>query len=319
MTTAGADARSDSDTATALSRPIGPWVWLGIGAASALIGLLPWFITGLRLPLQNLWGTAALPEQMPIGLLPFSQYSITLIAALLVVGAAAAGIVARSARARLGRRGFVVLAAGVLGVQLIAIAQTTVAVGGGLRPGTDSTVYLLAMVVVAGASFAVAALVLVLIGRMPRAGALIGLSIAAVAAGWWINALVAPSPGLVSPTQITVLGLLQWLPAILCGVAIAWCGVNTVGRVLAALTAIAAMVIGPAFGTAVSAAAGTRVLARRPAEMLDYAAAVFQQVLLTPELTLRPLIATLVVAGLGLTLLAIRRRGRRSAPPTPQP
>lgn len=315
MTTAGADHDSELATAAALPRPLNPWVWFGVGIAAAALGLLPWLVTGLRLPLQNLWGTATAPQDMPLVLLPFSQYSITLVAGLLVVGAAIAGLVTRSTRPRQGRRGFAALTAGLFGTQLIAVVQTTAVVGGGLRPGTESTIYLVAVVAVAVASIAVGGLVFVLIGRMPRAGALIGLSLAAVAVSWWSAALIVPQPGLVSPAQTTMLGLLQWLPAILCGVAIAWCGVNTVGRVGAALTALAAIVIGPAVATAVTAAAGTRVLARHPGEMLDYAAAVFRQVLVTPELTLRPLISTVVVAVLGLALQTLRRRQPGAAEP----
>ena len=314
MTTAGAGPSSELATAAALPRPLNPWVWLGIGMAAASVGLLPWLVTGLRLPLQNLWGTTTAPQDMPLVLLPFSQYSITLVAGLLVVGAAIAGLVARSTRPRQGHRGFAALTAGVFGTQLIAVVQTTAVVGGGLRPGTESTIYLVAVVAVALTSVAVGGLVFVLIGTMPRAGALIGLSLAAVAVGWWGAALIVPQPGLVSPAQTTMLGLLQWLPAILCGVAIAWCGVNTAGRVGAALTAVAAVVIGPAVAPAVSAAAGTRVRARYPGEMLDYAAAVFRQVLVTPELTLRPLIAAIVVAGLGLALQTLRRRPAGSTP-----
>lgn len=37
----------------------------------------------------------------------------------------------------------------------------------------------------------------------------------------------------VTATQITLPGLLQSVPAILCGVAIAWCGITTVGRMVA--------------------------------------------------------------------------------------
>ncbi|WP_146215847.1 hypothetical protein [Cryobacterium arcticum] len=308
MTVTGANELPDAGQTTSLPRPLGVWLWLGIGAGSAVVGLLPWIITGMRLPLQNLWDAATLPEQMPIGLLPFSQYAITLIAGILVIGAAIAGVVGRSFRDRLGRHGFATLAAGVFGAQLIAIVQTAVVVGAGLRPGTESTIYLAAVVAVAAASVVVGAVVFVLIARTSRPGALIGLSLAAVAAGWWVDALIAPSAGLVTPLQTTLLGLAQWLPAILCGVAIAWCGIHSVGRIIAALVALTAVVIGPALATAVTAAAGTRVLARYPAEMLDYGAQVFQQVLVTPELTLRPLLTTLVVAAAGLALLAVRRR-----------
>lgn len=37
----------------------------------------------------------------------------------------------------------------------------------------------------------------------------------------------------VTGTQITLPGLLQSVPAFLCGVAIAWCGINVVGRIVA--------------------------------------------------------------------------------------
>jgi hypothetical protein len=310
MTVAGANEQSDLDRAEPLPRPIGPWMWLGIGVAAAVLGLLPWIIRGLRLPLQNLWDTSTLPEQMPFALLPFSQYYITLIAGILVVGAAIAGLVARSTRARQGRRGMLALTAGVLGAQVIAVVQTTVVVAGGLSSDTAARIYLLAVVAVAVVSLAVGALVFFLIARTPRPGALIGMSLAAVAVGWWVDALVVPNPGIVGPVQMTLLGLMQWLPAILVGVAIAWCGIRTVGRVAAALTALAAVVIGPALATAVTAAAGTRVLARYPAEMLDYGLQVFEQVLGTPELTLRPLVTVLVVAAAGLVLTAVLRRRR---------
>ena len=56
------------------------------GAGSAVVGLLPWMITGMRLPLQNLWASDTLPKSMPVALLPLSNYAVTLIAGLLVTG-----------------------------------------------------------------------------------------------------------------------------------------------------------------------------------------------------------------------------------------
>lgn len=308
MVGVGVDGDSEVGTVEPVARPIGDWSWFGIGVAAAVVGLLPWIITGMRLPLQNLWAADTLPAEMPFVLLPFSQYSVTLIAAIMVVGAAIAGGVARVTRSRQGSRGFRALSAGVLGAQAVAMLQTAAVVADGLRPGSDSTFYLVAVIAVAAASIVVGALVLVLIARMPRAGALIGLSLAVVAVGWWLNALVVPSPGLVTEVQTTLLGLLQWLPAILCGIAIAWCGINTVGRGVAALTAMAALVIGPAFGTAVAMSAGSRVLLPYPLEMLDVGRQVFVQALTTPALTLRPIVTTLIVAIAGLVLAAVLRR-----------
>ena len=313
MTAAGAGGQVNVDeqgtgTVASTPRPISAWAWFGIGVASALVGLLPWIITGLRLPLQNLWATDALPEQMPIVLLPFSQYAVTLVAGILVIGAATAGLVARSTRARQGRRGFVALTIGVFTAQLIAIVQTSLVVQQGVLPGRESSFYLVAVVAVAVTSFLVGVLVFAMIARMPRAGALIGLTLAAIAVGWWAGALILPDPVFVTDAQSTLLGLLRWLPAILCGIAIAWCGVATIGRILAVITALAAIVIGPAFATAVTSAAGTRVLARYPAEMLDYGLQVFQSALTTPALTLRPLLTAIIVATVLLVLQALRRR-----------
>ena len=313
MTAAGADGQVNVDgqgtgAVASTARPLSAWAWFGIGVASALVGLLPWIITGLRLPLQNLWATDALPDQMPIVLLPFSQYAVTLVAGILVIGAATAGLVARSTRARQGRRGFVALTIGVFTAQLIAIVQTSLVVQQGVLPGRESSFYLVAVVAVAVTSFLVGVLVFAMIARMPRAGALIGLTLAAIAVGWWAGALILPDPVFVTDAQSTLLGLLRWLPAILCGVAIAWCGVATIGRILAVITALAAIVIGPAFATAVTSAAGTRVLARYPAEMLDYGLQVFQSALTTPALTLRPLLTAIIVAIVLFVLQALRRR-----------
>lgn len=82
---------------------------------------------------------------------------------------------------------------------------------------------------------------------------------------------------------------------------------------IAAVVAVAAVVIGPAFATAVSSAAGTRILARYPSEMVEYGVQVFQLALGTPALTLRPIVTAIVVASAGLVLKAVLRRHRMSS------
>jgi hypothetical protein len=69
-------------------------------------------------------------------------------------------------------------------------------------------------------------------------------------------------------------------------------------------------VVGAAFATAVTSAAGSWALARQPAEMLDYGVQVFGQALFTPALTLRPIVATLIIAAVGLVVAAVLRRRR---------
>ncbi|MFC0681724.1 hypothetical protein ACFFGH_28165 [Lysobacter korlensis] len=270
-------------------------VCLGIGAAAALIGLLPWLLTGMRLPLQNLWATVAPPEAMPIALLPLSQYSTTLIPGLLITGAGIAGLVARGIRHRLPRRGILGIALGVVLVYAIAGVQAWLVVAGGLERSDAARFYLNALVAVAIVSIALALAVLLLISRAPVPGATIGLSAAALAAGISLNSLLGQletGPGSIS---WVLLGLAQWVPAVLVGTAIGWCGVRTAGRIVAVLVSVLALWIGAAAITAVSAATGTRILLQYPLEMLDYGFAVFRMAVGMPELVVPPLIAAVVV------------------------
>ncbi|MFE5670156.1 hypothetical protein ACFQ58_00975 [Agromyces sp. NPDC056523] len=308
------DTRIDE---TAPPRRIPWWVCLLVGIASAAIGLLPWLITGMRLPLQNLWATETLPEDMPVVLLPFSQYALTLIVAVIVTGAAVAGIAARAMGRRRPRFGAVLALVGLLAVQVIAVVQTSTVVASGLERRWESDLYLAALVGLAALSTLVGVLVMLLVAAAPRAGAVIGLSIAAVASVSWFTGLIVPF-GSVQPTGLSpLLDLIRWIPPILVGAAIAWGGVNTVGRVIAALFGLVLLWIGPALITAVTMAAGSRALASDPPEMVQYALEVFRMALTTPSLVIPPLVVAVVVAAVGLVGRAVLRRSRRtdSTPP----
>lgn len=296
--------------ADATPRPLPWWACLLIGIASALAGMLPWLITGMRLPLQNLWATETLPADMPIALLPFNQYALTLIVSILVTGAAIAGIVARAVRARRPRFGVAAVLSGVLLVQVVAVVQTTIVVEGGLQERAESTLYLAALVALAALSVLIGVLVLLLVAAAPRAGAVVGLSIAAVLSVSWLTGLIVPF-GSVQATELAwLLNLLRWIPPILIGAAIAWAGVNTVGRVFAAAFGLLVLWIAPALITAVVNAAGSRVLARDPQLMAEYAVDVFGMALTMPELALPPLILAVVVAAIGLVGRAVLKRSR---------
>lgn len=291
------------------------WLPPLLGVAAAIAGLLPWLVTGMRLPLQNLWATETLPEHMPIVLLPFSQYALTRIAALLVTGAAAAAIVARATSRRRPRGGVIAIFVGLLATQVIAAAQTATVVREGLDDRGASDLYFAAVLAVVVLAIIVGAAVFWLVATAPRAGALIGLSIAAILFGSWINGLLAPFGTQPAEAIGAVLDLTRWVPAILVGIAIAWCGLGTVGRVIAAVVSLLLLWIGPAIMTGVTNAAGSRVLASAPAEMLDYAARVTGSALFSPGLALPPIIVAVVVAGVGLVTRAILRHGTRGVSP----
>ena len=302
-------------------KPLGSLVFLALGAASAIIGLLPWLIYGMRLPLQNLWASATTPAEMPIALLPLSQYSVVLEVALLVIGSAVAGVVGRAVPARHPGGALAALVGGVLVIQLIVAVQSIVTVFRGLSRGSASTFYLAALVGATIVAILLGMGVLALIARAPKAGALIGLSVAAIAFGSWLSGIFFPISAIATSSPLTAaLGeVVRFAPAVLIGLAIAWCGITTAGRVaigrlIAAVASLLLLWVGPTLVTAVSAAVGSRVLAHYPGEMVEYGVQVFRSALGLPELWLTTLALAIVVAAVGL--VAVRTIGTRANAPT---
>lgn len=288
---------------------VGPVLYLLVGVASAILGLLPWLITGMRLPLQNLWALNTLPAEMPVALLPFSQYQLTVIVGVIVTGSAIAGVVARATRAQHPRFALMAIVVGVVAVQAIATVQTAVTLSNGLRNTTVADIYLAALVAGTVATILLGLAVLLLIALAPSAGAVIAISIAAIVFTDWLNALVHPVGVVATAPAMALLGGTRWVPAVIVGLAVVWCGLGTIGRVLAAMTGLLVLWIGPALGTAVTSAAGSRVLAANPAEMVDYGRQVFVSALGSPGGSLSLLIAAVIVMILGLAVRwAIRRR-----------
>ena len=303
-------------TPAVVAKKVPLWACGLLGAAAALVGLLPWLATGMRLPIQNLWAVETSPEAMPIVLLPFSQYSLSHVFGLIVTGSAVAGIVARATRPRLSRGGFALLFAGALVVQIAATVQTAVVVRAGLQERTESTLYLAVLVALCVLSILVGAGALALIARAPRAGALIGLTIGAIAVSEWIGVTLRPLSMMSVEWAYNVIGLFQWVTPVLVGFAIAWAGINTVGRIVAAVASLVMIWVAPALMTGVGNAAGSYVLAHDPPAMIEYGLQVFQMALFMPELALRPIIAAVVVAAIGLAVRwALRRRRSSEAEP----
>ncbi|MEP6479886.1 MAG: hypothetical protein ABJB03_10875 [Rhodoglobus sp.] len=283
-----------------------------IGAGSAVVGLLPWLITGLRLPLQNLWGADTLPARMPLVLLPFSQYEVTVIVALLLVGSAIAGVVARATRAR-HPRSALPLAIGVVIVQVIAVVQTAVTVGLGLRHETAAALYLVSLVVGTAVTMLVGIGVFALIARAPRAGAMVGLSIAGIALGTWLSALLHPIGVVIVPQPLQeLLVQLYWAPAIFVGAAIAWAGVGSIGRAIAAVVGIVLLWMSSALVTAIVMAVGSRILAAHPLDMLEYGGQVFRSALVAEGAAPWVAAVGVVAAAVGLVVrwVIVRRAGR---------
>ncbi|MCR2817498.1 hypothetical protein NQ166_01485 [Microbacterium sp. zg.Y1090] len=287
------------------TRPL--WLFPLTGATAALVGLLPWLLTGARMPTQNLW--AFTPGVPPIILLPFSQYAVGLILSVIVVGAALAGIGGRALGARSRRRATGFLLAGVGLVQLGAVAQTAATVAATLQERTESAIYVTGLTLGSVLTIAIGLAATTLIATAPQAGALIGLAVGSAAAGGWLSAIIVPF-GSFPPEFPAALWLVQWVPAVLVGAAITWTGVSTAGRVIAAIAAIVIVWVTPAVVTGLTNAVGSRVLAESPADMLDYGLGVFRMALFEPALAMRPILTAIVVAAIGLGLRALLRRPR---------
>jgi len=285
------------------------WAFALIGIGGGAFGLLPWLLSGARVPLQNLWPT--IPADIPIALLPFHPYASTHVLAMLLVGAAAAGIAGRALGARRVRWATPVLVAAVAVSQIAAVTQAAVATRSTLPDRGESDIW---VAVIAGGSLAAVAagiVVTALIARAPRAGALIGLSLGAITASSWVSSLFVPYGALIVETP-AALSLTQWVAPVLIGAAIAWTGVHTPGRVIAVLAALLMLWVIPAAITGMWNAVSGRVLWRDLPEMIDVAHRVFLSALFVPELAVRRLVAAIVAAavGLGIRFALGRRRPR---------
>ncbi len=92
-----------------------------VGVAGAVMGMLPWWASGARLPVQNLWSTTKTASEMPLAALPVNQYYLIECAALLIIGGAIVGLGVRATR-RFGidvNRGVAV--GTVVGAQILAV------------------------------------------------------------------------------------------------------------------------------------------------------------------------------------------------------
>ncbi len=240
--------------------------WL-IGLLAGALGLVPWWITGARLPLQNLWATQVWPDQMPLALLPLSQYELTTIVALLSVGGAVAGLSIRIWSPN--RRRLVTWCAvgGVFTVQLIATVQSFWILHEGLAPGSMSGLYYGGLLAGVIGSMVAALVALVLIASRSTVKATIGFGLMAVPLTSWAVGWVVGIMGYINvPTAVPTIA--RWVPAVLVGCALAWCGLRPVRRVAAWILNLAFLWVIPALFISVQYVLGTRVLAGDVQEML---------------------------------------------------
>lgn len=241
-------------------------VALLLGILGGLLGLAPWLITGAQLPLQNLWAQETLPRDMPLALLPLSQYHATTLVALLTVGASATGLAVRVLRPARRRLATGCAAGGVLLVHGGAAIQSFAVLSSGLEPGLRSSIYIAGLLGGTIAAIAAGIIALLMFVARSRAVAALGVGLMAVPLASWLAATAAflAGPG---GTPIFLTLVWRWLPAVLVGLALAWCSFKPPARLWVWAADLALLWLVPALFTSVNYVLGTRVYLGDFAEM----------------------------------------------------
>jgi hypothetical protein len=242
------------------------WGWL-VGLLAGVLGLTPWWITGGTLPLQNLWATQVMPAQMPPALLPLSQYEATTIVALLTVGGALAGLAVRVWSPARRRLVMWCAAAGVFAVHFTATVQSFSVLHQGLATGTLPSLYFGGLLAGVIGSVIAAFVGMLLIASPSHVKATLGFGLMAVPFTSWALVWVMSVVGFLNvPTVVPTIA--RWVPAVLVGCALAWCGLRPARRAAAWVLNLVFLWLLPALFTAVQSVLGTRVLAGDIPEML---------------------------------------------------
>ena len=251
------------------------------GAVGALVGLLPWLVTDMELPLMGIARIYSAPEQSSVALMPLSHYYLMTSVSMILVGSAVTGTLTRLAAVRDTALNLRLVITGVVAVQVIALVQAASVLNGGIQYSSQGQTYLLG---VSGAvMMAIAAGVVLLVGlaRGGVAAMAVASTFGALALGAWISAVIMPLGGdwmdNVSRSRLEwAIALSTLVPILVVGAVVGWCGASSPRRAAASATSFVALWLVPslitAYGVAVSshtsiqdlravASTGTRMLA----------------------------------------------------------
>ncbi|UFU03061.1 hypothetical protein LQF12_00160 [Ruania suaedae] len=280
------------------------WVYAPAGLVTVVIGLLPWLRSGPRLPLQNLWAARTAPEQMPLALLPLNQYYLVPLLGMLVTAGLLSGLLARLEPRQRRRRSTLLTAVGMFAGFLAVGVPSGLVLAGGLEESARATVYLAGVLTWTILSAFAAVLVLGLVGRGRRGAVAIAMSLAAAPVGAWAQYLFAADPSTAAPGLVETVGSLRWLPAVLVGLALAWCGIRLSAKIAAWVLSLVVLWVMPAVLTAISYVAGYRnaEVGERIGSGLDVLAAA-----MAPGTAGPPVLVALAIGVVGAVAVALWR------------
>lgn len=285
-----------------------------IGLAGGILGLLPWLVGGGILPLQNLWAVETMPDDMPFAMLPLSQYFATLLFSLVLLGGVFAGLAVHLVGRRRGIAAWPA-SAGVLLVHLIAVAQSFTVLSDGLGIGrggdTRATLYFAGMLGGVIVAMLFAQLGFWMISRPSVAVAALGVALAAVPFASWVSRwFLAFTGDAFPPPFLSDLG--RWLPAVIVGAALVWCGVRPAARIAVWVVSLLALWVVPALFTAIQYGLGMRVLEGNVADMAEASVQLFPLALAE---TWVPVVVALVIGVVGTVVRMVLERERPDAAP----
>ncbi|MDR6989606.1 hypothetical protein J2Y66_004123 [Paenarthrobacter nitroguajacolicus] len=249
---------------------------------------------------------------MPMALLPLSQYEATTLLALLTVGGAAAGLAVRIWSPVRRRLVTWCAVSGVLAVHLTATIQSFTVLKEGLLPGSLSALYFGGLLAGVIGCMLAALVALLLIGSPSTVKATIGFGLMAIPLTSWAVVWVVNVVGFLNvPTAVPTVA--RWVPAVLVGCALAWCGLRPARRSVAWVLNLVFLWLLPAFFTAVQSVLGTRVLAGDIPEMLAMGRDVFGRALGPDGAALPTILLALVIGlvGVGVQAVAARRSAQQ--------
>lgn len=261
-------------------------IGLSIGLVAAALGLLPWFMAGARLPLQNLSSSApqlqeALQETnidmdvfSPFSMLPLSQYGVVETAAWVVMGGVLAGLGVWLIRYRLTVDALMA-SVGLLMGHLVVTVQAFTALRSVLPPLEMSLAnnYFLALLSGVVASATAAQVFFWLLASRQLGARIAAVVLTSIPISLWIlgivGTLIGTNPlGSVAGSASVNPWIDAYLPALISGMAIGFAGFKPLSRIWLWLLAIAYLWLVPAMLMAAQLGLGSRNLISRPREMV---------------------------------------------------
>ncbi|MFV0535229.1 MAG: hypothetical protein ACK5MR_16495 [Cumulibacter sp.] len=287
---------------------------IAIGVLAAFVGLLPQLCNGARLPLQNLWTTDSGGDDMPFALLPLNQYYILQVLIMQLIGGLLAGVSTRALQHRISR---LAASLGVLGIHLVATMQVAVVLADGLGIATSyaddrALLYFFGMLGVAllGTGLGQAIFWLTQSPTVPICA--VGLLASAVPVASWINYVVAVFTG-VGEGMSTWNTVTHWLPAVIVGLVLAWCGVRPLARIAMWAAGFIVLWLIPPLFIAIPYSLGIRWIGSDLSIALASGVDVFGAALWQDA---RPLLAALVIAIAGTVVFTLVHHTRHGRIPT---